>query len=63
VLGSDVVTRAVLLRHAEEAERQAASWEAAGAHGLWVLRRRDAAALRSLAARPGAQLLSQSAKH
>jgi len=44
------MTHAQLLRHAEDAERDAARWEADGALILPALRRRDAAALRRLAA-------------
>lgn len=44
------MTHATLLRHADDAERDAARWAAQGAFLLPAIRRRDAAALRRLAA-------------
>lgn len=44
------MTHATLLRHAEDAERDAERWAAEGALILPAIRRRDAATLRRLAA-------------
>lgn len=43
------MTRTTLLRHADDAERDAARWAKQGAFLLPAIRRRDAAALRRLA--------------